>query len=104
LGSFTDAAVARPEAQALLSRLEVREAAGSGDLLAGTVEVELRTRTGAVLSAAVEVPPGAPGRPPTEAELADKIGDCAGGQADAVAGLTWDVAASRGPALVDAGR
>ena len=104
LGSFTDAAVARPEAQALLSRLEVREAAGSGDLLAGTVEVELRTRTGAVLSAAVKVPPGAPGRPPTEAELADKIGDCAGGQADAVAGLTWDVAASRGPALVDAGR
>ena len=103
LASFTDAAVGRPQAEGLLSRLEVTEAPGSGDLLAGTVEVELRTTSGSVLMAAVDVPPGAPGRPPTEAELADKVGDCAGAQADAVAGLTWDVAADQVPALVDAG-
>jgi 2-methylcitrate dehydratase PrpD len=104
LGSFTDAAVARPQAQALLRRLEVSEAAGSGDLLTGTVEVELRTTSGAARTGAVEVPPGAPGRPPTDGELANKVADCAGRQADAVAALTWHVAASRVPALVDSGR
>lgn len=104
LGAFSDEAVARPEAQALLGRVEVRQTAGTGDLLAGTVAVQLRTTAGEALTAEVDVPPGAPGRPPTEAELAAKVADCTGADADAVAALTWDTAAGAVPALLGAAR
>jgi len=102
LGSFTDAAVARPEAQALLRRVEVRRTPAGGDLLAGVVGVELRLAGGEMLADEVDQPPGAPRRPPTDAQLAEKIEGCAGARAGAVAALTWDAAAEDVPRLVAA--
>jgi 2-methylcitrate dehydratase PrpD len=100
LTSFTDEAVARPQARALLGSVTARVTPGGEDLLAGAVTVELSTATGPVAAAVVEVPPGGPSRPPTEAELARKLRDCAGTSADAVAGLTWTSAAAAVPPLV----
>jgi 2-methylcitrate dehydratase PrpD len=100
LASFTDAAVARPQAQALLGAVTARVSPGGADLLAGTVEVQLSTDAGPVGAAVVEVPPGAPSRPPTTAELTRKLRDCSGSRADAVAALTWDTAAGAVPSLV----
>lgn len=103
LASFADAAVARPAAQSLLARVEVRRTAGDGDLLAGEVGVELKLRDGAALGASVDLPPGAPGRPPSEAELGEKLAACGGPDAAAVAALDWETAAVELPALL-AGR
>lgn len=100
LASFTDEAVARPRAQALMATVMTRVTPGGDDLLAGAVAVELSTAGGPVAAAVVEVPPGAPSRPPTEAELAEKVLDCAGTRADAVAALTWETAAAAVPSLV----
>jgi 2-methylcitrate dehydratase PrpD len=100
LASFTDEAVARSQAQALLGTVSAQVTPGGEDLLAGAVAVELSTPAGPVSAAVVDVPPGAPSRPPTEAELAHKLRDCAGADADAVAALTWETAATGVPALV----
>ena len=93
LASFTDEAVARPVARELLARVEVDATPGGDWLLAGDVTVEL-TRAGGVQRAQLELPPGAPGRPPTEAQLRAKVSDCAGAFADAVLALGWEDAAS----------
>jgi 2-methylcitrate dehydratase PrpD len=98
--SFTDAAVARTSARALLERVEVREAPGGNGLLSGTVRVELRLRSGGTRGAEVELPPGAPGRPASDSELARKLADCAGAKAAALAALTWDTAIADVPALM----
>jgi 2-methylcitrate dehydratase PrpD len=98
--SFTDAAVARAAASDLIERIEIREVPGGEGLLSGTVRVELRTRSGRTRSAEVELPPGAPGRPPTDVELAAKVTDCAGARTSAVAALTWARAIADVPALM----
>jgi 2-methylcitrate dehydratase PrpD len=98
--SFTDAAVARTAARGLLERVEVREAPAGKGLLSGAVRVELRLRSGGTRGAEVELPPGAPARPASEAELARKLADCAGARAAAVAALTWDTAIAGVPALM----
>jgi 2-methylcitrate dehydratase PrpD len=100
LASFTDEAVARPQAQKLLGTVTAQVTPGGDDLLAGAVGVELSTVSGLVGAAVVEVPPGAPARPATEAELARKVRDCGGSRADAVAALTWETAAAVVPLLV----
>jgi 2-methylcitrate dehydratase PrpD len=92
--SFTDAAVRRPEAQALLARVALEAESGGEGLLAGDVRVTIEP-SGA--HARLELPPGAPGRPPDEAELAAKVADCAGETAATVLALGWDEA----PALLD---
>jgi 2-methylcitrate dehydratase PrpD len=100
LASFTDEAVARPDAQKLLEVVTAHVTPGGDDLLAGAVAVELATAAGPVGRAVVTVPPGAPSRPPTESELARKLNDCADNRADAVAALTWETAAAAVPMLV----
>jgi 2-methylcitrate dehydratase PrpD len=100
LDSFADAAVARPEAQDLLPKIKVRRTPGDGDLLVGTVTVALRLAGGEALTATVELPPGAPGRPPSEAELGEKLAACAGSDADVVAGLDWAKAGDAVPRLL----
>jgi 2-methylcitrate dehydratase PrpD len=92
--SFTDEAVARPKAQALLARVEVDATPGGDWLLAGDVAIEVTLADGATLHAALDLPPGAPGRPPSQAELGAKVVDCAGEQADEVLALDWSSAAS----------
>jgi 2-methylcitrate dehydratase PrpD len=92
--SFTDAAVRRPEAQALLARVVLEAEPGGEGLLAGDVTVTIEPSGG---HARLELPPGAPGRAPDEAELAVKVADCAGETAATVLALGWDEA----PALLD---
>jgi 2-methylcitrate dehydratase PrpD len=87
--SFTDAAVARPAAQALLARVEVDAAPGGDGLLAGDVAIELTLADGATLHAQLDLPPGAPNRPPSSAELAEKVADCTGDLADEVLAVDW---------------
>jgi len=92
--SFTDEAVARPAAQALLACVEVDATPGGDWLLAGEVAIELTLADGSTLHAELDVPPGAPGRPPSEAELGAKVADCAGELADEILALDWSSAAS----------
>ena len=87
--SFTDDAVARPTAQALLARVEVDAAPGGDWLLAGDVAIELTLADGSTLHAQLDLPPGAPDRPPSSAELAEKVTDCAGDLADEVLAVDW---------------
>jgi 2-methylcitrate dehydratase PrpD len=93
LASFGDEAVSRPEARRLMELVEV-EASGPGDgLLAGEVAIEVMLDGGSVLRSTLELPPGAPSRPPNEAELRQKIDTCAGSLAEDVRGLDWPIAA-----------
>ncbi|MGZ6697403.1 MAG: MmgE/PrpD family protein [Solirubrobacteraceae bacterium] len=87
--SFTDDAVARPAAQALLARVEVDAAPGGDWLLAGEVAIELTLVDGSTLHAQLDLPPGAPDRPPSPAELAEKVADCTGDHADEVLAVDW---------------
>ena len=88
--SFTDEAVARPAAQALLARVEVDAIPGGDWLLAGDVAIELMLDDGSTRHARLDRPPGAPDRPPSRADLAAKVADCAGDQADEILAVTWD--------------
>jgi 2-methylcitrate dehydratase PrpD len=87
--SFTDEAVARPAARALLARVEVDAAPGGDWLLAGDVAIELTLADGSKLHAQLDLPPGAPDRPPSGAELADKVADGTGDLADDVLAVDW---------------
>jgi 2-methylcitrate dehydratase PrpD len=92
--SFTDEAVARPAARALVQRVEVEATAGGDFLLAGATAIALALDDGSTLRAELDLPPGAPGHPPSDAELAAKVADCAGELADEVLALTWSDAAA----------
>jgi 2-methylcitrate dehydratase PrpD len=94
LASFTDEAVARPAAQALLARVEVDATPGGDGLLAGDVAIELTLADGSTLRSELDLPPGAPGRPPSADELAAKVADCAGDLTDEILALDWSSAAS----------
>jgi 2-methylcitrate dehydratase PrpD len=92
IDSFTDEAVARPEAQALLARVAVVPVPGGDWLLAGEVSIELTLTDGSTLTTTLDVPPGAPARPPSDADMAEKVADCAGEQADEILALDWSSA------------
>jgi 2-methylcitrate dehydratase PrpD len=89
MASFTDEAVARPEAQALLRRVEADATPGGDWLLEGEAAIEVTLDDGSTLHTTLDVPPGAPQRPPSPDDLAAKVADCAG---EAIA-PTWDSAA-----------
>ena len=89
--SFTDDQVNRPEAQRLAGRVIVTPLAGGAGLLDGTFEAEVVSASG-VERVTLELPPGAPGRPPSDPELAAKVADCCGALADEVMGLGWSEA------------
>ncbi len=90
--SFTDEAVNRPAARALVERVEVVTFPGGQDLLAGDVRVELLLTDGSTLGARLEAPSGAPSRPPGRADLDAKLADCGGDVPGLLAGLTWQAA------------
>lgn len=90
--SFTDAAVCRPEAQRLIQLVRVEAAPGGGGLLEGEFEISAQLRGGREARAMVALPPGAPARPASEAELRHKVEDCCGEMAPEVAGATWESA------------
>lgn len=81
--SFTDAAVLRPEARRLVELVEVETTPGGTGLLDGAVTVEVSTDD-ETHTVTLRLPPGAPGRPPTDDELAEKLAAC-GAPAD----VTW---------------
>jgi 2-methylcitrate dehydratase PrpD len=93
IASFTDEAVARPVAQELIERVEVVACAGGDGLLDGEAQIEVALDDGSVLNTSLAVPPGAPDRPATDAELAAKVADCAGDLAEEVTALRWGAAA-----------
>jgi 2-methylcitrate dehydratase PrpD len=95
LESFTDDAVTRPEAVRLGALVELTADAVDGDhLLAGEVELAVEMRDDSAVHITLALPPGAPGRPPTDEEFRTKLELCAGSDADALAGLSWDTAAA----------
>jgi 2-methylcitrate dehydratase PrpD len=75
-GSFTDRAVNRPEAQRLLKLVKVIETAGGDWLLAGQVDITVTLADGTRHDVALQLPPGSPGRPPSEQDMTAKIADC----------------------------
>jgi 2-methylcitrate dehydratase PrpD len=92
--SFTDAAVMRPGAQDLLKRVRfVPDGTGEG-LLDGNCQIVVHLEGGSVLTATLDLPDGAPDRPPSSEVLAEKaVSSLAGLDVD-VAGLDWPSAAS----------
>ncbi|HTX32559.1 MAG TPA: MmgE/PrpD family protein [Solirubrobacteraceae bacterium] len=90
LGSFGDEAVSRPAARRLMERVTVAAQPGGDGLLDGEVEIEIRRSGGEPLRTSLALPPGAPGRPATEDELAVKLETCAGEAAQELRGLDWD--------------
>ncbi|MGA2924659.1 MAG: MmgE/PrpD family protein [Solirubrobacteraceae bacterium] len=102
LTSFTDDAVRRPQARRLVECVELTATAAGEHLLAGEVEVEVDVEVereleggcGDALRTTLALPPGAPGRPPSELELRAKLEACAGGAAGELAALSWESAAA----------
>lgn len=75
--AFDDEAVQRPDAQRLVELTDITLTEETGDgLLVGAVQVEVDLTDGRVLTGALDLPPGSPGKPPTDAEMADKVADC----------------------------
>lgn len=77
LSSFDDEAVRRPAAQKLMQRVEVEAVTAGDGLLDGEVEIEVELSGGGALQTSLALPPGAPGRPASEEELAAKLAACA---------------------------
>ena len=79
LGTFSDAAVARPQVQALMERVACREAEGTavGGDDPRFAEVTLHLEDGRTVSRRVEHPRGSPEDPLTQVELDRKFLDCA---------------------------
>ncbi len=75
-GSFTDRSVNRPEAQRLLKLVKRVETTGGDWLLAGQVEITVTLADGTRHAVASQLPPGSPGRPPSEQDMRVKIADC----------------------------
>jgi 2-methylcitrate dehydratase PrpD len=93
LDSFSDEAVARPAARELADRVEVVATPGGDGLLSGTTAIELTLDDGSPLGTELDLPPGAPTRPPSRDDLRAKVADCVGDLAPEVGSLTWSDAA-----------
>lgn len=76
LWSFSDEAVNRSGVSELIDRIQVSTLPGGDFLLAGEIAIEVEMRDGAICSARMSLPPGAPGRPATYEELSAKLQSC----------------------------
>jgi 2-methylcitrate dehydratase PrpD len=94
LDSFTDQAVQRPQAQKLMALVEVTTSEEGEGLLAGEVTIEVTPRSGERRRTSLDLPPGAPSRPPSPAERHNKLNACVGEAADKVRSATFQTAAS----------
>jgi 2-methylcitrate dehydratase PrpD len=93
LESFGDDAVGRPAALRLMELVEIDSAEAGDGLLAGKVKIAITMDDGTRLDSELELPPGAPERPLSDAELGQKVEICCGELADQVSGLSWETAA-----------
>jgi 2-methylcitrate dehydratase PrpD len=92
--SFSDESVHRPDVARLTRNVTIHLAPGGNGLLEDVVRVGLVTTDGRTHSGEVAIPPGAPGRPVTRDQLAQKVRDCVGDRADTVLSAGWgDIAA-----------
>ena len=90
--SFTDAAVTRAEAQRLSGLVEVQAGVEGDGLLAGEVQIDVSLDGRQPLSTQLALPPGAPERPPSDAELETKLRACVGDRASVLRELSWEAA------------
>jgi 2-methylcitrate dehydratase PrpD len=90
--SFTDEAVRRPAARRLASLVEIKTDPGGSWLLDGELHAEIHTASD-VLQTSLRFPPGAPQRPPTDAQLHAKLSGCVAGLDTDPASWTWENAA-----------
>ena len=74
--AFDDDAVARTTAQNLIGRTRIELTEGGVGLLDGTVQVRIETVDGQVHEGTLDLPPGSPTRPPSAADMGDKVADC----------------------------
>jgi 2-methylcitrate dehydratase PrpD len=88
--SFSDESVHRPEVARLSRSVTIHLAPGGSGLLEDVVRVAVTTTDGRTLSGQIDIPPGAPGRPVTRDQLAQKVRDCVGDRADTVLSAGWD--------------
>jgi 2-methylcitrate dehydratase PrpD len=88
--SFEDPAVSRPEARALLARVQTVASPGGTDLLDGELQVDILLRDGSTVSQRLALPPGAPGVPPTAEQLLAKFSDCGEDIPGLLRDLTWE--------------
>jgi 2-methylcitrate dehydratase PrpD len=91
--SFTDAAVRRETARALVNKVEVNIEPGGSWLLAGQLEAEIYADDGSVRRTRLQYPPGSPACPVSAAQLASKLEDCTRGLDTTSAAWTWGNAA-----------
>jgi len=96
--SFTTDAVLRPAARKLMARTSTALTPGGTGLLDGETAVEVALSDGSRLSNTLDLPPGAPARPLSERDLADKVASCGDDVTGLLDGLTWETA---GPLLRD---
>jgi 2-methylcitrate dehydratase PrpD len=92
LTSFTDGAVQRPELHALMDLVEITANEDGDGLLAGEARIEIALDGGESVTTAMAVPPGAPGRAPTDEQLRAKLRACSGTAGDEIAALSWETA------------
>jgi len=89
--SFTDKMVQRPEAKKLMGLVEVvKTDLPINNLLNGDVVIEITMADGTTHKTQMALPPGAPERPPTDAELADKIKSCGDDLPAMLNNITWE--------------
>jgi hypothetical protein len=67
-------------------------AVGGVGLLDGEIDVEIHAR-GAVHEKRLQLPPGAPQRPPSPEEMRHKAADCLAGTSLVATDITWPAAA-----------
>jgi 2-methylcitrate dehydratase PrpD len=92
---FTDTSVARPRVRALLEKVSLQSRPGGDGVFAGHTSVTLERRDGTTTRATLELPPGHPRTPATEAQLAAKVRDCVGEELlPEVLALDWTNAAA----------
>jgi 2-methylcitrate dehydratase PrpD len=93
LDSFTDTAVRRATAGALLDRVTVTLTPGGEGLLDGELHAEIQLTDGTTRRTSLRHPPGSPANPPTPALLRRKLLDCTGDLGLNPATWTWATAA-----------
>ena len=92
--SFTDDAVQRPPAQTLVDRVHADLLPGeTSSLLDGRVSLRIDLADGSEVHSELALPPGAPGRPPSETDLRAKAAACGPDVPALLDGLTWTGAA-----------